>query len=270
MEKLLDAGAQASSSTSPATRSTSPTRGGAGVRAGARTSAPGGGARWPEVGPTGAAVLDVCERWPDLRLVLAHWAFSDLGRLHRHVTDVPNLFFDTSWWTPATADGALPPRPTGRVLAASDLPYSTPVSNLMATGRCALQAGLTPDQVASVLGGQATRILNGAEPLDLGPRRPRRPAGVTIPGGRIHQPPGPPWRRCSAGSTPGCPRRRSPTPVTCPATTRTRGSWRRTAAPARPLRGAPRPAAAPQRLHARVGPGGRRGGRGPYAAAPVP
>ena len=55
----------------------------------------------PEVGSTGAAVLDLCQRWPDLRLVLAHCGLSDLGRLHRHVTDVPNLFFDTSWWTPA-------------------------------------------------------------------------------------------------------------------------------------------------------------------------
>jgi hypothetical protein len=39
----------------------------------------------------------------------------------------------------------------------------------MATGRCAWQAGLSPDQVASVLGGQAVRILDGAEPLELGP-----------------------------------------------------------------------------------------------------
>jgi uncharacterized protein len=123
----------------------------------------------PEVDSTGAAVLDVCERWPDLRLVLAHCGLSDLGRLHRHVPRVPNLFFDTSWWTPAHLMALFRLVPPGRVLAASDLPYSTPVSALMATGRCALQAGLTPDQVASVLGGQATRILDGAEPLDLGP-----------------------------------------------------------------------------------------------------
>jgi len=123
----------------------------------------------PEVGSTGEAVLAVCERWPDLRLVLAHCGLSDLGRLHRRVGDVPNLFFDTSWWTPAHLMALFRLVPPGRVLGASDLPYSTPVSALMATGRCAWQAGLTPEQVASVLGGQAARIVDGDEPLDLGP-----------------------------------------------------------------------------------------------------
>ncbi|GAA5117450.1 hypothetical protein GCM10023339_28310 [Alloalcanivorax gelatiniphagus] len=123
----------------------------------------------PEVGSTGRAVLDVCERWPDLRLVLAHCGLSDLGRLRPHVADVPNLFFDTSWWTPAHLMALFRLVPPGRVLAASDLPYSTPVSALMSTGRCAWQAGLDPAQIASVLGGQATRILDGDEPLDLGP-----------------------------------------------------------------------------------------------------
>ncbi len=111
----------------------------------------------------------MCERWPGLRLVLAHCGLSDLGQLHRHVPEVPNLFFDTSWWTPAHLMALFRLVPPGRVLAASDLPYSTPVSALMSTGRCAWQAGLDPDQVASVLGGQATRILDGDEPLDLGP-----------------------------------------------------------------------------------------------------
>lgn len=123
----------------------------------------------PEVGSTGRAVLDVCERWPGIRLVLAHCGLSDLGRLHRRVAGVPNLFFDTSWWTPAHLMALFRLVPPGRVLAASDLPYSTPVSALMATGRCAQQAGLPPEQVASVLGEQATRIIDGDEPLDLGP-----------------------------------------------------------------------------------------------------
>ncbi len=123
----------------------------------------------PEVASVRGPVLDACARWPGLRMVLAHCALADLGRLHRAVGEVPNLFFDTSWWTPAHLLALFRLVPPGRVLAASDLPYSTPVSALMTTGRCARQAGLTPAQVASVLGGQATRILAGEEPLDLGP-----------------------------------------------------------------------------------------------------
>ena len=123
----------------------------------------------PEVDTLRDAALATCERWPGLRMVLAHCGMSDLGRLHRHVADVPNLFFDTSWWTPAHLMALFRLVPPGRVLAASDLPYSTPVSALMSTGRCALQAGLAPSQVASVLGGQGTRLVAGDEPLDLGP-----------------------------------------------------------------------------------------------------
>ncbi|WP_210650555.1 amidohydrolase family protein [Nocardioides sp. SYSU D00065] len=123
----------------------------------------------PEVDSVRTDVLATCERWPDLRLVLAHCALSDLGHLHRRVSEVPNLFFDTSWWTPANLLALFRLVPPGRVLAASDLPYSTPVNALMSTGRCAWQAGLDPQQVASVLGGQATRIVEGLDPLDLGP-----------------------------------------------------------------------------------------------------
>lgn len=123
----------------------------------------------PEVASVRAPVVDTCVRWSGLRMVLAHCGLSDLGHLHRRVTEVPNLFFDTSWWTPAHLMALFRLVPPGRVLAASDLPYSTPVSHLMATARCAWQAGLPPEHVASVLGGQATRILAGEEPLDLGP-----------------------------------------------------------------------------------------------------
>jgi len=122
----------------------------------------------PEVESTGRSVLAACERWPGMRMVLAHCGLSDLGRLHRHVPEVGNLFFDTSWWTPAHLLALFRLVPPGRVLAASDLPYSTPVSALMSTARCAWQAGLEAAQVASVLGGQATRLLNGLEPLDVG------------------------------------------------------------------------------------------------------
>jgi predicted TIM-barrel fold metal-dependent hydrolase len=123
----------------------------------------------PEVDSLARTALATCERWPGLRMVLAHCALSDLGRLHRHVTDVPHLFLDTSWWTPAHLLAVFRLMPPGRVLGASDLPYSTPISALMSTGRCAWQAGLDPAQVASVLGGQATRILEGGDLPDLGP-----------------------------------------------------------------------------------------------------
>lgn len=123
----------------------------------------------PEGDPIGREALDICARWPGLRLVLAHCALTDLGLLAGHVEQTPNLFFDTAWWTPANLLALFRLVPPGRILNASDLPYSTPVSHTFATARCAWQAGLDVTQIRAVLGGQLVRLLEGSEPLDLGP-----------------------------------------------------------------------------------------------------
>jgi hypothetical protein len=41
---------------------------------------------------------------------------------------------------------------------------------MTATARCGWQAGLDRDQISSVLGGQVARLVEGLDPLDLGPR----------------------------------------------------------------------------------------------------
>jgi predicted TIM-barrel fold metal-dependent hydrolase len=123
----------------------------------------------PEGDSIGLQALKICGRWPGLRLVLAHCALTDLGWLWRHVEEAPNLFFDTAWWTPAHLLALFRLVPPGRILNASDLPYSTPISHTLATARCAWQAGLDRDQVAAVLGGQFARLVDATEPLDLGP-----------------------------------------------------------------------------------------------------
>ena len=59
--------------------------------------------------------------------------------------------------------------PPGQVLFGSDAPYGTPALGANNTLRYALQAGLSPDAVRSVAGGQLARLLAGEEPLDPGP-----------------------------------------------------------------------------------------------------
>jgi hypothetical protein len=51
---------------------------------------------------------------------------------------------------------------------ASDAPYGSPTWAAVMTTRNALQLGLGPDAVRAIAGGQALRIVNGEEPLDLG------------------------------------------------------------------------------------------------------
>jgi uncharacterized protein len=133
----------------------------------------------PEVVGLGAAALAVCDRYRELRLILAHCGLTDLGWIAPHVDSRPNLFFDTSWWGAAHLMALFRLVPPGRILNASDLPYSTPLSGALATLRGAHQAGLDADQIVSVAGGQLERLIAGDEPLDLGPPPPSERGSIS-------------------------------------------------------------------------------------------
>ena len=113
--------------------------------------------------------VEATGRHPGMRLILAHAGISDLSWIWREAPDHPNLFFDTAWWSPADIQALLALVPPGQVLMASDAPYGSPVWASVMTTRHALQVGLDAEQVRAVVGGQALRIVNGEDPLDLGP-----------------------------------------------------------------------------------------------------
>ena len=117
----------------------------------------------------GRHALEATGNHPGMRLILAHAGISDLAWIWREAADHPNLFFDTSWWSPADIQSLFALIPPGQVLMASDAPYGSPVWAAVMTMRHALQVGLDSDQARAVAGGQALRIVNGEEPLDLGP-----------------------------------------------------------------------------------------------------
>lgn len=117
----------------------------------------------------GRHAIDVCARYPDLRLILAHAGISDLSWIWREAADHPNLFFDTAWWSPSDVQALFALVPPGQILMASDAPYGSPTWATVMAARNALQAGLDADQTRAVVGGQALRLVNGDEPLDLGP-----------------------------------------------------------------------------------------------------
>ncbi|HLM10546.1 MAG TPA: amidohydrolase family protein [Thermoleophilaceae bacterium] len=117
----------------------------------------------------GRHAVEACARHPDMRLILAHAGISDLAWIWRYAPDHPNLFFDTSWWSPADLQALLALVPPGQVLMASDAPYATPAWGATMTMRHALQVGLDHEQVRGVLGLQAARLATGDDPLELGP-----------------------------------------------------------------------------------------------------
>jgi hypothetical protein len=117
----------------------------------------------------GRHALEICERFPNVRLILAHAGICDLAWIWRATADHPNLFFDTAWWSASDLLAMYALVPPRQILFASDAPYATPAFAGFMNLRFALQAGLTDEQIALVFGGQVTRILDGQEPADAGP-----------------------------------------------------------------------------------------------------
>jgi uncharacterized protein len=117
----------------------------------------------------GRHAVELCEAHPGVRLILAHAGICDLSWIWQTARELPNLFFDTAWWSPADLLALLTLVPPGQVLFGSDAPYGTPGFMAACTLRYARQAGLSEQQVRSVAGAQAARLVAGEEPLDVGP-----------------------------------------------------------------------------------------------------
>jgi predicted TIM-barrel fold metal-dependent hydrolase len=117
----------------------------------------------------GQDTVHLAEEFPDARLILAHCAISDLAWLWHELPRLPNVFIDTAWWNPADIIATFSLCPPANVVWASDSPYGLPLVAAVQTMRCAVQAGLSPEQLLGVMGGQIERMLDREDPLDLGP-----------------------------------------------------------------------------------------------------
>jgi predicted TIM-barrel fold metal-dependent hydrolase len=117
----------------------------------------------------GQRTLELNAEHPGAPVILAHAAISDLAWMWRHADEHPTLFVDTSWWLAADLLALFAYFPPGQILFASDAPYASVTPSAAIALRCALQAGLSPEAVRSVAGGQLARLLDGQEALDLGP-----------------------------------------------------------------------------------------------------
>ena len=117
----------------------------------------------------GRDAVDLCHRYPGARVILAHAGICDLAWIWRAAPEHPNLFFDTSWWSPSDLLALFALVPPGQILFGSDAPYGSPAFAAAMDLRYALQAGLSPEQIRGVCAGQLERLLAGEEPLELGP-----------------------------------------------------------------------------------------------------
>ena len=129
----------------------------------------------------GADTVALSERYRDARMILAHAAISDLAWLWRVLPGHRNVFVDTAWWNPSDVVALFELAPPGQILWASDSPYGLPLVSACDHLRCAVQAGLAPEQIRVVAGAQAARLIAGEEPLDAGaPPAARLPLDPTL------------------------------------------------------------------------------------------
>ncbi|HSO01954.1 MAG TPA: amidohydrolase family protein [Gaiellaceae bacterium] len=142
-----------------------------------------GGRGLPPIADALARLMDRYEP----QLIVAHAGIADLAALAHHFGSRPGVFFDTSVWSPLDLLDLYRLVSPEQVLYASDYPYGTQPSSLLASLRTARMAGLDDAQLRAMLGGSASRIADGAEAYELTP--PRGPADVSHPltFARIHQ-----------------------------------------------------------------------------------
>jgi predicted TIM-barrel fold metal-dependent hydrolase len=117
----------------------------------------------------GEAVVDLAQRYPGARLILAHAGITDLGWIAPHVAQLGNVFFDTAWWSIADQLQLFATIPPAHILYASDMPYGPGVLSAFVMARCTAAVGLGEHALRAIAGAQLARVVAGDDPLDLGP-----------------------------------------------------------------------------------------------------
>jgi predicted TIM-barrel fold metal-dependent hydrolase len=116
----------------------------------------------------GRDTVELSSEFPDARLILAHAGISDLAWLWQVLPEHPNIFIDTAWWNPADHIALFSLVAPSQIVWASDSPYGLPLVAAFTHARCALQAGLSDEQLCSIMGGQTARLVAGEDPQWVG------------------------------------------------------------------------------------------------------
>jgi len=124
----------------------------------------------------GEAVVDLARRHPDARLILAHAGISDLSWIAAAAHDLPNLFFDTSWWMVSDLLALFTMVPPARILYASDMPYGPGLMSAFLFLRVSGAVGLGEAARREIAGAQLARLMDGEPARELGPAP--GPAGI--------------------------------------------------------------------------------------------
>lgn len=118
----------------------------------------------PSLGPDAMRLLDT---HPDLNIILAHAAISDLSWLAPVVASHPGMHFDTAWWSTVALVRLVSAVPASQILYASDSPYGRPFMSGTLTSRVAGAAGYDEAAMRAVFGGNLLSLVAGVRPEPL-------------------------------------------------------------------------------------------------------
>jgi predicted TIM-barrel fold metal-dependent hydrolase len=116
--------------------------------------------------PPGMAqeVAHVADRHPEAALILAHAAIAEQGRIGELANGHPNIFFDTSTWTPLDLLALFSLVGPEQVVYASDVPYGRHLSSQFLLLRMLRRLSLDEDVVRGIMGGTVELLLAGERP----------------------------------------------------------------------------------------------------------
>lgn len=136
--------------------------------------------------PIAAHLRRLHEAYPEAPLIIAHAGIADLAGLSACFAGRPGVYFDTSVWSAIDLLDIYSRVSPEQMLYASDFPYGQQPGSLLLAVRSARLAGLSDDEIRSMLGGSAARIADGEPPLELSPPKGARTFSQPLTFARIH------------------------------------------------------------------------------------
>ncbi len=126
----------------------------------------------------GGEMVQIVERHPDVRLILAHLGITDQGIMGDGLAGYPSIVYDSSWMNAFEFLTLLSRVPAERIVFGADPPYGRTLNALYLLLRSLNCIGVPEDTVREVLGGSVRRMLAG-EPL-VEAREPLAPRELRI------------------------------------------------------------------------------------------
>jgi uncharacterized protein len=116
-----------------------------------------------------AELAHVADRHPGASLILAHAAIVDQSGIGKIANQHPNIYFDTSTWTPLDVLALFSKVGPEQVVYASDVPYGDHLSSQHLLLRLMRKAGLAEEVQRGVMGETVLRLVEGKRPDRISP-----------------------------------------------------------------------------------------------------